>query len=66
MNILAFVLARLKEPSSYAGAGALLAAAGLHVNDGVLQATIQALVAVAGLAAMLLPENMTAGRPLPR
>ncbi|MGH7044921.1 MAG: hypothetical protein ACREE2_00855 [Stellaceae bacterium] len=66
MNILAFVLARLKEPSSYAGAGALLAAAGVHVNNGVLQAAIQALVAFAGLVAMLLPEKMTAERPLPR
>ncbi|MGH7030000.1 MAG: hypothetical protein ACREE9_00625 [Stellaceae bacterium] len=58
MNIFDFVLARLKEPSSYAGAGALFAAAGIHVNDAVLQAAIQVLVSLAGLAAVLLPEKI--------
>ena len=58
MDILAFLLARLKEPSSYAGAGALIAAAGIHVNDAVVQAAIQALVALAGLAAVLMPEKI--------
>ena len=57
MNALAFLLARLKEPSSYAGAGALLAAAGIHVDQAVLQAVIQLLVSLAGLAAVLTPEK---------
>lgn len=60
MNALAFLLARLKEPSTYAGAGALLAAAGIHVDDAVLQAVIQALVSLAGLAAVLTPEKAVA------
>ena len=38
--MIAFVLARLREPSSYAGLGALLAAAGIHADDAVVQATI--------------------------
>jgi hypothetical protein len=57
MNILVYLLARLKEPSTYAGVGGLLAAAGIHVNAPILQAAIQALVSIAGLLAMLVPEK---------
>jgi hypothetical protein len=57
MAMFAFLLARLREPSSYAGLGALLAALGIHVDDAVLQATIQLLIAAGGLAAVLMPEN---------
>jgi hypothetical protein len=57
VNILAFLLARLREPSSYAGAGALLAAAGIHLDDAVLKAVIQVLISIAGLAAVLMPEK---------
>ena len=55
--MIAFVLARLREPSSYAGLGALLAAAGIRADDAVVQATIQVLVAAAGLIAVLMPEK---------
>jgi hypothetical protein len=57
MTVFAFLLARLREPSSYAGLGALLAALGIHVDDAVLQAAIQLLIAAGGLAAVLMPEN---------
>lgn len=57
MPLLEFVVARLQEPSTYAGLGALLAAAGIHVNDMVVQAFIQVLVSVAGLVAVLMPEK---------
>ena len=57
MNLVAFLLARLKEPSTYAGIGALLAAAGIRADDAVVQAVVQALVSLAGLAAVLMPEN---------
>ncbi len=57
MPLLEFVVARLREPSTYAGLGALLAAAGIHVNDMVVQAFIQVLVSVAGLVAVLMPEK---------
>ena len=40
--MIAFVLARLREPSSYAGLGALLAAAGIRADQAVVQATIPA------------------------
>jgi hypothetical protein len=57
MNLVAFLLARLKEPSTYAGIGALLAATGIRADDVVVQAVVQALVSLAGLAAVLIPEK---------
>ena len=51
-----FLLARLKEPSTYAGLGAVLAAAGIHIPDATLSAGISAAVAIAGFAAALVPE----------
>lgn len=60
MKLLAFLLARLAEPSTYAGLGALLAAAGVHIDNSVLQAAIQLLVAGAGLAGVLIPEKALA------
>jgi hypothetical protein len=57
MSFLAFLLARLREPSTYAGLGAVLAAAGLHPSGAVLGAAINAAVALAGLAAVLIPER---------
>jgi hypothetical protein len=56
MNFVAFFVARLREPSTYAGLAALLAAAGLHPAPDVLSAAINAAVALAGLAAVLIPE----------
>jgi hypothetical protein len=55
--MLAFLLQRLKEPSTYAGLAGLLAAAGIHVPDATLAAAVSAAVAVAGLAAAVLPEH---------
>ncbi len=57
MTFLAFLVARLKEPSSYAGLGAVLGAAGVHADDSVLQAVIQVLISLAGLVAVLMPEK---------
>lgn len=57
MLLIAFVVARLREPSSYAGLGALLAAGGIHADQAIVQAAIQVLVAVAGLIAVLMPEK---------
>jgi hypothetical protein len=60
MNLLAFLAARLKEPSSYAGIGMLLAAAGAKPNDMTLQAIVQLCAAIAGLVAVLVPEHNSA------
>ena len=57
MTLIAFLLARLKEPSTYAGLGAILAAAGLHPSAALLSSAVNAAIALAGLAAVLLPES---------
>jgi hypothetical protein len=58
MNLLWFIVARLKEPSTYAGLGAVLAAAGIHIDNSILNAAIQVLVSIAGLIAVLVPERV--------
>jgi hypothetical protein len=58
VTLLAFLVARLKEPSSYAGLAALLGAAGIHVDDSVVHAVIQVLVSAVGLLAVLMPEKL--------
>ena len=55
--MLAFLLARLREPSTYAGLGAVFAAVGLHPDAAILGGAINVVVAVAGLAAVLIPEK---------
>jgi hypothetical protein len=57
MPTLVYLLARLREPSSYAGLGALLAMVGLHFSDSVLGQLAQFLAAGCGLAALLLKER---------
>ena len=57
MQTLAYVLARLSEPSSYAGLGAILALAGFHFSDSVLGQLAQFLAAGCGLAALFLKER---------
>ena len=52
-----YILDRFKEPSTYAGLAALLAAFGLHVDEGVLQAVVAVATGLAGLASVLLAEK---------
>lgn len=54
------LLARLQEPSTYAGLSALLALAGLNVPDAQYQSVTHAVAAVAGVLAMFLKENAPA------
>ncbi len=54
--MLTFLLSRLREPSTYAGLGAMLAAVGLHPSAAMLGSAVNVAVAVAGLAAVVLPE----------
>jgi sulfite exporter TauE/SafE len=63
MTLLAFLAARLKEPSSYAGIGALCAALGLHIDDAVLHAVMQLIVSAFALVAVLAPEKGAGGAP---
>lgn len=56
MAILFFILARLKEPSTYAGLAALLALAGLSWSEAQINAIIAVLVAISGALAVFLPD----------
>jgi hypothetical protein len=57
MSILAYLLARLAEPSSYAGLGAVLALVGWNLPDPVFSQVVQFSAAGAGLIALLLKER---------
>ncbi len=55
--MLQFILDRAKEPSTYAGIATLLTAAGIHYTSDLFNAAVALAVAVAGLVAVLLPEQ---------
>jgi hypothetical protein len=57
MTILAYLLARFSEPSSYAGLGAALAILGLHFSDTMTGQLAQFLAAGCALAALFLKER---------
>lgn len=52
-----YILDRLKEPSSYAGLGALLALVGVHLDGQLLQAIATVAAALAGLASFFIKER---------
>jgi hypothetical protein len=57
MSIVAYLLARLSEPSSYAGLGAILALLGWSLPDGAVAQLAQVFAAACGLLALLLKER---------
>jgi hypothetical protein len=56
MSMLNYLLARAKEPSSYAGLATLLGIAGVSIAPAEWQAIIGVLTAIASLLAIVLPE----------
>ncbi len=52
-----YILDRLKEPSSYAGLGALLALVGVNLDGQLLQAIDGVAAALAGLLAFFIKEK---------
>lgn len=60
MKIVKFALARLSEPSTYAGFAALLAAGGVRTADPIWPAAVQLLMASAGFAAVFISEKSAA------
>ena len=52
-----YILDRLKEPSSYAGIGALLALVGVNLDGQLLQAIAGVAAALAGLASIFIKEQ---------
>lgn len=57
MQILPYLLARLSEPSSYAGLGAALALLGWNLSDTAIGELIQLLAGGCGLLALLLKDR---------
>jgi hypothetical protein len=56
-SIISVVVARLKEPSTYAGVAFLAGFVGLKVTPEVWSGAIEVLSAVAGFVAVVLPER---------
>jgi hypothetical protein len=57
MNFLSFLIARLKEPSTYAGLGLIAGAVGLQLSGVQIDAITDAGIAIAGAASVFLPEK---------
>jgi hypothetical protein len=57
VSLVAYLLARLKEPSSAAGIGLFLATLGIHVPQPALNAAAQLLTALFGFLAVVIPER---------
>ena len=57
MDFIRFMVARLKEPSTYSGLGLLATAIGIVLSPDQLQAVIVLCMGAAGLAAAFLPEK---------
>ncbi len=57
MQIVAYLLARFSEPSSYAGLGALLALVGWNLSESIVGELAELLAAGFGLLALLLKER---------
>lgn len=56
LTLARYAVARLKEPSTYLGLGTILVAAHIQVPDATLASIVQVLIALAGVAATLLPD----------
>jgi ATP-dependent Zn protease len=52
-----YIVDRLKEPSSYAGLGALLMLVGINLDGQLLQAIAGVAAALAGLASIFIKEK---------
>jgi len=56
MSILAYIVNRLKEPSTYAGLAVLLGVVGLKIAPDQLSAIITVLTGLAGAIAVFVPD----------
>lgn len=56
MSIVAYIVNRLKEPSTYAGLAALLGVVGVKMAPEAMQAIITVLTAIAGAVAVFVPD----------
>lgn len=56
MAILAYLVARMKEPSSYAGLASILGLVGVNLAPEAWTAIISVLTAIAGAVAVFVPD----------
>jgi hypothetical protein len=54
--ILSYLIARLKEPSSYAGLASLLGLVGIQLAPEAMQFIIQVMTGIAALIAVFVPD----------
>jgi len=54
--ILSYIIARLKEPSSYAGLASLLGLVGIQLAPEAMQFIIQVMTGLAALIAVFVPD----------
>lgn len=54
---MSYIIARLREPSTYAGLAALLAAFGVSIAPEKMTAVVSLVTALAGVAAVFLPDR---------
>ena len=55
-SLVAHLAARLKEPSSWAGLGAVFMLVGVHLDPGLLQSIVYVGTGIAGVVAFFVPE----------
>lgn len=55
-SIIAYIVNRMKEPSTYAGLAALLGVVGVKLAPEALQAIITVATAIAGAVAVFVPD----------
>jgi hypothetical protein len=60
--MLSYILARLKEPSTYAGIGTVAGLVGLHLSGAQVSAITDICVVLAGAAAAFVPESTTVAK----
>jgi hypothetical protein len=56
-NVMNYVLGRLREPSTYAGLAAVLAAFNVNIDPGLWGTIVQVAIGLAGLVAAVVPDR---------
>lgn len=57
MALVKILLLRMREPSTMAGLGAILAAVGINIPEDMMQHIVTAVGALAGIGGMLMREK---------
>lgn len=57
MQLIPYIINRLKEPSTYVGLGTFLAALGLHLSDVQVSAIVTLSLGIGGLLSAFIPER---------